>query len=104
MDDADANGRQGTLDVSRMMEGSRLVVVGGTGFVGKLFWSMLLDRFPGLGRLFLVGRPKNGGPPETRFLGDVGASETLEPLPARLGGGVEAFLRQEVQPSDGDMI
>ena len=34
---------EGTLDVSRVVEGTRIVVFGGTGFLGKLFWAMLVD-------------------------------------------------------------
>src|SRR5579859_4385506 len=103
MDDADANAKNGTLDVARMVEGARLVVLGGTGFVGKLFWAMLLDRFGDVGRIFLVVRPRHGGTPESRFWSDVATSEVLEPLRARLGGAYEAFLRDKVQPIDGDM-
>jgi long-chain acyl-CoA synthetase len=92
-----------TLDVSRIVEGSRLVVLGGTGFLGKVFWSMLLDRYPGVGKIFLVVRPKGGGTPETRFWAEIATSESLEPLRARHGDGFEAFLRDKVQPIDGDM-
>ena len=34
------------LEVDRLFTGVRLVVLGGTGFVGKVFWLMLLDRYP----------------------------------------------------------
>jgi long-chain acyl-CoA synthetase len=95
--------RNDTLDVSRIVEGARLVVLGGTGFLGKVFWGMLLDRYPGVGRIFLVVRPKNGGTPESRFWHDVATSDALVALRARLGDGFEAFLREKVQPVDGDM-
>ena len=64
--------RNETLDVARIVEGARLVVLGGTGFLGKVFWSMLLDRYPGVGRIYLVVRPKHGGTPESRFWAEVG--------------------------------
>jgi long-chain acyl-CoA synthetase len=113
MDDA----KKDTLDVSRMVEGARLVVLGGTGFLGKVFWTMLLDRYPGVGRIVLVVRPRGGqGPalspagggehrtgPELRFWNDVATSEALCALRDRLGDGFEAFLRDKVQPIDGDM-
>jgi len=92
-----------TLDVSRVVEGSRLVVLGGTGFLGKVFWSMLLHEFPELGKIFLVVRPRSGGTPEARFWSEVATSEALEPIRTRHGAAFEAFLRDKVQPIDGDM-
>ena len=106
------------LDVARVVEGARLVVVGGTGFLGKVFWSMLLDRYPGVGRIFLVVRPRGGarkgstGPPlvsepastpEERFWSEIATSETLQPLRTRYGSDFEARLGAHVQPIDGDM-
>ncbi|MBV9949005.1 MAG: SDR family oxidoreductase, partial [Myxococcales bacterium] len=91
------------LDVARVLGGSRLVVLGGTGFLGKLFWSMLLDRYPEIGRVFLFVRPKGRGTPEERFWGDVAGAETLEPLRRSRGEGFQAFLRERVVPVDGDM-
>ena len=35
-----------TLDVRAQLEGSRLLVLGGTGFLGKIFWVMMLARYP----------------------------------------------------------
>ncbi|MGD0526643.1 MAG: AMP-binding protein [Polyangiaceae bacterium] len=91
-----------TLDVARIVDGARLVILGGTGFLGKVFWSMLLDRYPGVGRIFLVVRPR-GGTPEKRFWADVATSESLVALRDKHGDRVEAFLRDKVQPIDGDM-
>jgi long-chain acyl-CoA synthetase len=92
-----------TLDVSRVLDGSRLVVLGGTGFLGKIFWAMLLDRYPNVGTIFLVVRPKGSGTPEARFWGETAVSEVLEPLRRAHGGRFEAFLREKVVPIDGDM-
>ncbi len=91
------------LDVSGILDGARLVVLGGTGFLGKIFWSMLLDRYPHVGRIFLVVRAKGGVEPEERFWSQVAPTEALAPLRRSLGGGFEAFLRDKVVPIDGDM-
>jgi long-chain acyl-CoA synthetase len=95
--------QQSTLDVSGIFDGARLVVLGGTGFLGKIFWSMLLDRFRNVGRIFLVVREKSGLLSEERFWRQVATSDALEPLRRSLGAGFEAFLRDKVVPIDGDM-
>src|ERR1700730_643630 len=91
------------LDVSRTLDGARLVVLGGTGFLGKMFWSMLLDRYPNVGRVFLVVRPKAGVTPGDRFWNEVAVSETLSPLRQSRGARFEEFLREKVVPIDGDI-
>jgi len=83
------------LDVTRVFEGARLVVLGGTGFLGKVFWSMLLDRYPGFGRIYLVVRPKNGMSPAERFRSDIAGSDAL--------ASVRGMLEEKVEPIDGDM-
>src|ERR1700690_2536496 len=94
--------KRSTLDVSGIFDGARLVVFGGTGFLGKIFWSMLLDRYPNVGRVFLVVRTKGGVVPEARFWSQVAPSEALAPLRRALGVGFEAFVRDKVVPIDGD--
>ena len=92
-----------TLDVAAILGEGRLVVVGGTGFLGKLFWSMLLDRYPGVGRIFLVVRGKDGASPNERFWESVATSEVIAPLRQAHGERFEAFVREKVVPIDGDM-
>jgi long-chain acyl-CoA synthetase len=95
--------QRSTLDVSGTLDGARLVVLGGTGFLGKIFWSMLLDRYPNVGRVFLVVRPKSGMTPGDRFWNEVAASETLSPLRRSRGDRFQEFLRDKVVPIDGDI-
>jgi long-chain acyl-CoA synthetase len=91
------------LDVSGVLDGARLVVIGGTGFLGKIFWSFLLDRYPGVGRIFLVVRGKAGVTPEQRFWSEVAATDAIGPLRRAHGGRFEAFLREKIVPIQGDM-
>jgi long-chain acyl-CoA synthetase len=102
-----------TLDVTRTLRGARLVVLGGTGFLGKVFWAMLLDRYPEVERIYLVvrptagatreSRPTAGATPESRFWADIAGSEALGPLRRAHGDRYEAFLREKIVPIDGDM-
>ena len=90
------------LSLHAQFEGSRLLLLGGTGFLGKIFWVMLLARFPEIGQIFMLVR---GGKttPEARFWADVATSECLAPLREQHGDGFEAFLRAKITPIDGDV-
>ena len=37
-----------------------VLVAGGTGFLGKIFWVMLLARYPNVGKLYLMVRSSKG--------------------------------------------
>ncbi len=92
------------LKVAELMDGARLVVLGGTGFLGKVFWIMLLDRYPGVGKIYLLTRSSKTQTSEERFWAQVATSEALAPLRDRFPGtAFEAFLREKIVPVDGDM-
>ncbi len=44
------------LDPRVLVSGKRIVLLGGTGFLGKIFASLLLYRFPELGRVYMLVR------------------------------------------------
>ncbi|MBM4375867.1 MAG: AMP-binding protein [Deltaproteobacteria bacterium] len=92
------------LEPTRLFAGKKIVVVGGTGFLGKVWLSMLLHRFPDLGHVFLVVRPKREQTTEERFWADIASSPTFDPLrEAYPGAAFEAFLRDKITPVAGDM-
>src|SRR5262245_33799821 len=90
---------------SRIFEGKRLVVVGGTGFLGKVWVSMLLHRFPGIAHLYLLVRPKADQTAEERFWAQIATSPVFDPLrEEHPGAGFEAFLRDKITPIAGDVV
>ncbi len=91
------------LDVGRLLAGRRILVTGATGFVGKVALSMLLDRYPEVGRVFVLVRPGTGGTAEARFFDKVAPSRPFDPLRARHGAGFDAFLREKCVPLAGDV-
>ncbi len=91
------------LDVARTLAGRALLVTGATGFVGKVALSMLLDRYPDVGRVFVLVRPGAGGTAEARFFDKVAPSRPFDPLRARHGAGFDAFLREKCVPVAGDV-
>jgi long-chain acyl-CoA synthetase len=92
------------LDLARMFRGRRLVVVGGTGFLGKVWWAFLLSRFPDIERIYLVMRPKGGASVEERYLKDVEPSAVLDPLRTAHGAGFTAFIRGKLTVVAGDVV
>jgi long-chain acyl-CoA synthetase len=95
---------RGPLDIARLLEGSRVVVVGGTGFLGKVWLSLLLCKYPDIGKVLLVVRSKTGVDSEARFWADIASSEPFAPLRAmHPGAAYEAFLRDKVEVLDADV-
>lgn len=92
-----------SLDVRTQLDGSRLVILGGTGFLGKIFWVMMLARFPEIGKIFLLVRKNKTKTSEQRFWDEVVPNEALDPLRKQHGEGFAAFIRSKVVPIDGDV-
>ena len=91
------------LDVAATLRGKRILFIGATGFVGTVALSMLLKRYPDLGKLFVLVRPGAGSSSEDRFFHKIVASPVFDPLREAWGAGTEAFLRERVQPLPGDV-
>jgi long-chain acyl-CoA synthetase len=89
---------------SRVLAGQGFVVVGGTGFLGKVWVSMLLHRFPELGHVYLMVRPKGEQSPEARFWAEIVPSHVFDPIRERYpGAAFEEFIRAKVTPVAGDV-
>jgi long-chain acyl-CoA synthetase len=96
-------GRAAPLDVRAALAGRTLLVTGATGFVGKVWLTLLLDRYPEVGKVFVLVRPGTGGSAESRFFEKVAASRPFDPLRQRHGAAFEAFLRDRCVPLAGDV-
>jgi long-chain acyl-CoA synthetase len=89
---------------SRIFAGRRLLVVGGTGFLGKVWLSMLLHRFPEIGHVFLVVRAKGEQSSDERFWAEIAASKVFDPIREQHPGAkFEAYMRDKVTPVNGDV-
>ena len=90
---------------SEALRGRNLFVLGSTGFVGKVLLSMLLDRYPDIGRAYVMVRRGSGTDSESRFWQSVVTSPAFDPLREKYGGqeGLAAVLRKKVVVVDGDI-
>src|SRR3954452_17704177 len=91
------------LDVAQILRGKRILFVGATGFVGKVALSMLLRRYPDLGRVLVLVRPGAGSSSEERFFQKIATSPVFDPLRDAWGDGFEAFLHEKCEPLAGDV-
>jgi long-chain acyl-CoA synthetase len=100
-----AGGASRSWSASEALRGRNVFVLGSTGFVGKVLLSMLLDRYPEIGRVYVMVRRGSGTDSEARFWASVVTSPAFDPLRARYGGpeGLAAMLRQKVVVVDGDI-
>ncbi|HEX9053080.1 MAG TPA: AMP-binding protein [Anaeromyxobacter sp.] len=96
-------GEGAALDVRATLAGRTLLVTGATGFVGKVALTLLLDRYPEVGRVLVLVRPGTGGSAKARFFDKVAASRPFDPLRRRHGERFEPFLREKCVPIAGDV-
>jgi len=97
------------LDVRAQLNGARLLVMGGTGFLGKVWLSMLLHHFPEVGHIYLVVRPRKrkgvvSQDSEARFWAEIAPSEVFEPIRERFpGGSYDEMLADKITVIPGDV-
>jgi long-chain acyl-CoA synthetase len=91
------------LDVGEILRGKSILLIGTTGFVGKVALSMLLDRYPDIGRVYCLVRPGAGNTADERFYKKVATSEAFRPLKDRYGDRYEEFMRSKIVAIPGDI-
>ena len=96
--------RRGPLELGALFAGKRLVVVGGTGYLGKTWWSFLLAHWPAIEHLYLLVREKGKLSAEERFWSEIVPTAVFDPLRAAHGERFEAFIRDKVTPVAGDVV
>src|SRR5215212_10901878 len=91
------------LSPTEIYQGRKVFLIGSTGFLGKVTLSMLLYRFPNVGRVFVTVRARSQEESETRFWNNVITAPPFDPLRERYGGAFEGFIREKVVIVGGDI-
>ncbi len=91
------------LSPTEIFNGRKLFLIGGTGFVGKVTLSMLLHRFPNIGRVYVTVRARSQEESETRFWNNVISAEPFDPVRERYGAAFDDFIRDKVAIVGGDV-
>src|SRR5206468_831621 len=90
----------GEISAIDLFRSRSMLLLGATGFVGKVLLAMILDRFPELKHLVVQVRRKRNVSGEQRFFSEVLPSPTLGPVVRRFG--VEE-IRRKVTIVEGDV-
>lgn len=88
--------------VLEALRGKHILLIGGTGFIGKVWLANLLTDLPEIGRVTLLIRGHKTATALQRFQRIVEESPVFEPLAARYGASFAEFLRDRIDVIDGD--
>src|SRR5918999_1212253 len=91
------------LSPTEIYQGRNIFIIGATGFLGKVALSMLLHRFPNVGRVYVTVRARSKEESETRFWNNVITAPPFDPLRERYGDAFEGFIRDKVAIVGGDI-
>ena len=91
------------LSPTEIYKDRKIFLIGSTGFLGKVTLSMLLHRFPNIGRVYVTVRARSQEESETRFWNSVIPAPPFDPLRERYGSALEGFLRDKIVVLGGDI-
>lgn len=89
--------------VSETLSGRTMLVSGTTGFLGKVFLSMLLRYHPDVEHIYALVRSRPDRSAEERFYQNVVNNSVMEPLREIYGAGYLDFIKEKCTPLTGDI-
>ena len=91
------------LSVRHILEGKNILLIGVTGFIGKVWLAQLLNEVPQIGKIYLLIRRQRTTTSQRRFEKIFEESPVFDPLQKRLGGQFAQFVSERVEVVDGDV-
>ncbi len=99
----DSANHEARLSVRGALHGKNILLIGATGFIGKVWLANLLTDLPEIGRIYLLIRRNRSTTSLQRFQRVVEESPVFEGLAAKHGAKFADFLRDRVEVVDGDV-
>ena len=99
----DSGNGLGSFSVRETLRGKNILLIGATGFIGKVWLSNLLTDLPEIGRIYLLVRHNRTVTALQRFQRALEESPVFEPLAERYGSRFAQFLRERIEVVDGDV-
>ena len=100
--DFESAGRTEPLSVRRALAGKHIMLIGVTGFIGKVWLVNLLTDLPEIGRVYLLIRRQKSNPAVRRFEKLVEESPVFDPLHERYGANLPNFIADRLEVVEGD--
>ena len=91
------------LSVRTALQGKNILLIGVTGFIGKVWLVNTLMDVPDIGQIYLLIRRQKSNPAKKRFEKLIEDSPVFDPLYERHGQKLLQFIRSKVQVVEGDV-
>jgi thioester reductase-like protein len=91
------------FSVLQTLAGKNILLIGVTGFIGKVWLAQLLNEVPQIGKIFLLIRRQRTTTAQRRFEKIFEESPVFDPLQKRLGDRFAEFVSQRVDVIEGDV-
>jgi long-chain acyl-CoA synthetase len=91
------------LSVRAAFRGKHVMLIGVTGFIGKVWLANTLMDLPEVGQIYLLIRRQKSNPAQSRFEKLIDESPVFDPLYAKYGHKLLQFLNERVRVIEGDV-
>jgi len=91
------------LSVRKALGGKRLMLIGVTGFIGKVWLANTLLDLPEIGKLYLLIRGQKTNPAQKRFERMLEESPVFDPVFDKYGERLGALLAEKIEVVEGDV-
>jgi thioester reductase-like protein len=92
-----------SLSVRQTLAGKKILLIGVTGFIGKVWLAQLLNEVPQIGKIYLLIRRQRTTTAQRRFEKIFEESPVFDPLQEQLGGRFAEFVSERVEVIEGDV-
>ncbi len=91
------------LSVLHTLAGKNILLIGVTGFIGKVWLAQLLNEMPQIGKIYLLIRRQRTTTSQRRFEKLFEESPVFDPLQEQLGDRFAEFVSERVEVIEGDV-
>jgi thioester reductase-like protein len=91
------------LSVRKALAGKNILLIGTTGFIGKVWLANLLNDLPEIGKIYLLIRRQKSTTPVRRFEKLVEESPVFDGLHQRYGADFPRFMAAQISVVEGDV-